>query len=204
MGDLVMPFAPLTTVIAGIIGVPEFAFLGGIGSTEILMILVVMLLLFGPKQLPELAKTIGKALRGVRKATDEMKEEIGFDEIVDSRPRRPRTYRPRRNIPPSLQEGAGPPPDTRQVSEGESSEESKSTEEQPTSLPSQRNEATSVAGAKPLSGSESQTTLDAASADPQAESTPRTTPPPRTAPPPDPYVELPDIPAEDSEEEPEP
>ena len=104
-------------VFATFSGVPDLAFLGGIGSTEILMMVVVMLLLFGPKQLPELAKTIGTALRGIRKATDEMKEEIGFDDLVNPRPRRARNYRPPANVPPSLKDGLGPPAGSRQVTE---------------------------------------------------------------------------------------
>jgi sec-independent protein translocase protein TatA len=135
-----MAAAILTIHVAGIMGIPELAFLGGIGSTEILMILVVMLLLFGPKQLPELAKTIGNALRGIRKATDEMKEEIGFDDIVNPRSSRPRNYRPRKNVPPSLQESDGPPSATTQISEG--GEEQASTLVPSEALPAQQNQST--------------------------------------------------------------
>jgi TatA/E family protein of Tat protein translocase len=87
---------------------PVLALFNGIGSGEIVIIMVVMLLLFGPKQLPELARTIANALRGIRKATDEMKEEIGLDELMGSRPRRPRQYRPPPNVPPSLVQGRPP------------------------------------------------------------------------------------------------
>lgn len=38
-----------------------------IGMTEILIILAIILLLFGPKRLPELAKSIGNAVRECRK-----------------------------------------------------------------------------------------------------------------------------------------
>ncbi|MCK5283617.1 MAG: twin-arginine translocase TatA/TatE family subunit [Nanoarchaeota archaeon] len=38
-----------------------------IGITEILIILVIVLLLFGPKKLPELARSIGNAVREYRK-----------------------------------------------------------------------------------------------------------------------------------------
>jgi len=51
---------------------------GGVGSGEVILILVVLLLVFGPKQLPDLAKSIGNALRGVRKASDDIKEELGM------------------------------------------------------------------------------------------------------------------------------
>jgi len=53
----------------------------GIGMTELLVILVIALIVFGPKQLPELAKHLGKAMREFKKATDEVKENIGLDEL---------------------------------------------------------------------------------------------------------------------------
>lgn len=40
----------------------------GIGSTEIIIVAVVLLLLFGGKKLPELAKGIGEAIREFRKS----------------------------------------------------------------------------------------------------------------------------------------
>lgn len=57
-------------------------FLGNIGGSEILLILLLVLLVFGPKQLPEVAKTLGKTLKGVRKAADELRREAGLDEAV--------------------------------------------------------------------------------------------------------------------------
>ncbi len=54
----------------------------GIGMTELLVILVIALIIFGPKRLPELAKHLGKAMREFKKATDEVKENIGLDELA--------------------------------------------------------------------------------------------------------------------------
>jgi len=48
----------------------------GIGFPELLMILVVALLVIGPKKLPELAKSLGKGLAEFRKATDDLKDTI--------------------------------------------------------------------------------------------------------------------------------
>lgn len=45
--------------------------MGGIGPTELVIILVILLLLFGGKKLPELANSIGTSLREFRKAADE-------------------------------------------------------------------------------------------------------------------------------------
>jgi sec-independent protein translocase protein TatB len=53
----------------------------GIGMTELLVILVIALIIFGPKRLPELAKHLGKAMREFKKATEEVKENIGLNEL---------------------------------------------------------------------------------------------------------------------------
>ena len=45
-----------------------------IGFPELLIILAIALIIFGPNKLPELAKGLGKAMREFRKATEEVKE----------------------------------------------------------------------------------------------------------------------------------
>jgi len=47
--------------------------MGQLGFSEMLVIFVVALLVFGPKKLPELGKSLGKGIREFRKATDELK-----------------------------------------------------------------------------------------------------------------------------------
>ena len=42
----------------------------GYNITTLVIILVIALLLFGPKRLPELGDSIGKAIKGFRKATE--------------------------------------------------------------------------------------------------------------------------------------
>ena len=44
-----------------------------IGSTELLFILVIALIFFGPRKLPQLAKSMGKGLAEFRKASDDFK-----------------------------------------------------------------------------------------------------------------------------------
>ena len=39
----------------------------GIGATELILVLIIVLLLFGSKKLPELTKSIGESLRELRK-----------------------------------------------------------------------------------------------------------------------------------------
>lgn len=49
---------------------------GSIGFPELIVIFTIALLIFGPKKLPEVGKSIGKALREFRKTSDEIKEKI--------------------------------------------------------------------------------------------------------------------------------
>ena len=49
---------------------------GSIGFQELIIILSIALLIFGPKKLPEVGRSIGKALREFRKTSDEIKEKI--------------------------------------------------------------------------------------------------------------------------------
>ncbi len=59
----------------------------GIGVQELAVILVLALLIFGPKRLPELARTVGKGLAEFRKASGDLRRT--FDLSAD-----PPTYRP--------------------------------------------------------------------------------------------------------------
>lgn len=52
----------------------------GIGITEIIIILIVALLVVGPKKLPELAKTLGRGMAEFRKTADDFKESIYQDD----------------------------------------------------------------------------------------------------------------------------
>lgn len=46
----------------------------GIGGHELLLILLIVILLFGAKKIPELAKGLGNGMREFRKATHEAEE----------------------------------------------------------------------------------------------------------------------------------
>jgi len=62
---------------------------GSIGPAELILIFVIALLVFGPKKLPEIGRSVGKALREFKKTSDEIKgrieEEIEASEIKDIR-----------------------------------------------------------------------------------------------------------------------
>ena len=51
-------------------------FLGGLGMPEIILILLIVILLFGAKKIPELAKGLGKGIREFKDASKDIKSEI--------------------------------------------------------------------------------------------------------------------------------
>ncbi len=48
----------------------------GLGAMEILVILVIAFLLFGPKELPEIGKQVGKAVKGFKDTTDDLRQSV--------------------------------------------------------------------------------------------------------------------------------
>jgi sec-independent protein translocase protein TatA len=54
----------------------KLLFVGGIGTSEILLIVFVLLLLFGGKKLPELLRGLGRGIRDFKDAVNEPVEEI--------------------------------------------------------------------------------------------------------------------------------
>lgn len=53
----------------------------GIGFSEVLLILVVVLLVVGPQKLPEIARTLGRGVRMARRAGQELRDAIEIDDI---------------------------------------------------------------------------------------------------------------------------
>ncbi len=51
----------------------------GIGMPEMILILAIALIVLGPKKLPDLAKSLGRAMREFKKATSDFKESIETD-----------------------------------------------------------------------------------------------------------------------------
>ena len=53
----------------------------GIGLPEVTVILILALLIFGPKKLPELGKQLGKTLKSLKKASNEFQNEM--DQVIN-------------------------------------------------------------------------------------------------------------------------
>ena len=54
----------------------------GIGMPEMILILAVALIVIGPKKLPDLAKSLGRALGEFKKATSELKDSFQIDDEI--------------------------------------------------------------------------------------------------------------------------
>jgi sec-independent protein translocase protein TatA len=63
--------------------------MGSLGLPEIAFILVLALLIFGPKKLPEIGRTLGKGVSEFRRATDELKRSINTELALDEAPTPP-------------------------------------------------------------------------------------------------------------------
>jgi TatA/E family protein of Tat protein translocase len=74
-----------------------------IGSQELVVILFVVLMLFGAKRIPEVARSVGSGMREFRKAMRGIEDELRFDD--DRRP--PSRFEPRRSEPPGASRTAG-------------------------------------------------------------------------------------------------
>ena len=59
-------------------------FLGNIGTGEIILIALVVLLLYGGKKIPELMKGIGKGVKSFKDGMNEIEKDIKLDETPKS------------------------------------------------------------------------------------------------------------------------
>ena len=93
----------------------------GIGMQELAIILIVALVVFGPKRLPEFARTMGRGLAEFRRASNELRHSFN----LDADPPRPATQNERSEEPPrpaqavdSVLPESDPPPQQKDPSEG--------------------------------------------------------------------------------------
>ncbi|MFN2484747.1 MAG: twin-arginine translocase TatA/TatE family subunit [Candidatus Limnocylindria bacterium] len=77
--------------------------MGPIGWPELVLILVVVLVIFGPGKLPDVGNAIGRGIREFRKASNEL------EESVRGEPRRTPPPQPQRQTPAAPAAGAAEP-----------------------------------------------------------------------------------------------
>ena len=84
-----------------------------LGPWEVFAILAVLLLLFGAKRLPELAKGLGKGIREFKKASHDVEQELHrvIEEEPPPPPPRPRPAAPPPSPPPPPAEDKADKPD---------------------------------------------------------------------------------------------
>lgn len=79
------------------------------GPLEMILILLVVLLVFGAKRIPEIARGIGQGIREFKSATDDIKNEIereGSRQQIDPQPPRQGTPQPREQASSAQREPA--------------------------------------------------------------------------------------------------
>jgi sec-independent protein translocase protein TatA len=83
--------------------------MGNVGWTELLLIFLVILLVFGAKRIPEIARGLGKGIREFKDATTDIKREL----VVGDQPAPPPAQGQARYAPPGAlpdQQGYAPAP----------------------------------------------------------------------------------------------
>ncbi len=84
--------------------------MGSLGLPELLLIFVVALIVFGPRKLPEIGRTLGKALGEFKKATDDLKSSIEREVRADELKQLASTSLTVSRAEPTIYETATTPP----------------------------------------------------------------------------------------------
>jgi Tat protein translocase TatB subunit len=82
----------------------------GIGMPELMLIFVLALLVFGPKELPKIARTLGKAMAELRRASDELRDGIQREIDLATREEEKPTSSPESVATATHEEPASPAP----------------------------------------------------------------------------------------------
>ena len=83
--------------------------MGGLGAWEIALIFLAILLIFGAKRIPEIARGLGKGIREFKDATSDIKREL---EVTDTPQRQvpQQTYAQTPHVPPQQAQPTAAPP----------------------------------------------------------------------------------------------
>jgi sec-independent protein translocase protein TatB len=57
----------------------------GIGGSEIVVIALIVLIIFGPRKLPQMARDLGRFVSEARSSVEEFKEELSSEEVKEAR-----------------------------------------------------------------------------------------------------------------------
>ena len=87
--------------------------MGPIGMPEMLVILVIALIIFGPRKLPELGKTLGKSLAEFKRASNELKSTLEEEIKTEEQHNAKRAAAPPLPAAPTTGATAEPPPTQR-------------------------------------------------------------------------------------------
>ncbi|HXF57749.1 MAG TPA: Sec-independent protein translocase protein TatB [Actinomycetota bacterium] len=93
-----------------------------IGPTELIVILIIALIVFGPRRLPEVGRAIGRSLRELRRASTDLREELERDlslEEDDASHRPGRSTRPNPSPAPRPAPGSAAGDDREVYPDGE-------------------------------------------------------------------------------------
>ncbi len=72
----------------------------GIGMQELLIVLAVALIILGPKKLPELARTLGRAFAELQRATRDLRSSVDFD-VEEEEDEEPEEKEAHDDLPPA-------------------------------------------------------------------------------------------------------
>ena len=84
--------------------------MGNLGMPELILILVLALLLFGPKKLPEIGRQLGKGLGEFKRASNDLKRSIEDEIEKVSKEEPPASADVKPSSAPATVEGASPQP----------------------------------------------------------------------------------------------
>ncbi len=83
--EKIMYNSNIRQIIGGEHMIGSFGILGPIGMWELILILVIALIIFGPGKLPEVGKALGKGIREFKNASKSIQQEISEDISEDTK-----------------------------------------------------------------------------------------------------------------------